>query len=165
MSAYGIWHFSFTVSDLDAAIAFYRDLLGFELVHRQTQDNEYTRRLVGYPDAVLEVAQLAAPGEPRGLSTHDLELVRYHAPDGRPSNREIRDPGQAHLAIAVDDAAATYERLRAAGVQFVTPPNEITAGVNLGGKACYFWGPDDIVHELLEAPAERRRAYDRRRRH
>ena len=160
MRAYGIWHFSFTVSDLDAAIAFYRDLLGFELVHRQTQDNAYTRRLVGYPDAVLEVAQLTAPGEPRGLSTHDLELVRYHAPDGRRSEREIRDPGQAHLAIAVADADATYDRLVAAGIRFVTPPNEITAGINSGGKACYFFGPDDIVHELLQPPADRVQAYE-----
>lgn len=160
MPAYGIWHFSFTVSDLDAAIAFYRDLLGFELIHRQRQDNDYTRRLVGYPDAVLEVAQLAAPGEPRGLSTHDLELVRYLAPDGRAITREIRDPGQAHLAIAVDDADATHARLAAAGIRFVTPPNAITAGVNTGGKACYFFGPDDIVHELLEPPIERRRAFD-----
>ncbi len=163
MAHYGIWHFSFTVSDLDTAIAFYRDLLGFELVHRQRQDNDYTRRLVGYPDAVLEVAQLAAPGEPRGLSTHDLELVRYVSPDGRVLAREIRDPGQAHLALAVEDAQATYERLAAAGVRFVTAPNAITAGVNSGGKACYFFGPDDIVHELLEPPAERRRAYDERR--
>jgi catechol 2,3-dioxygenase-like lactoylglutathione lyase family enzyme len=160
MTAYGIWHFSFTVSDLDEAIAFYRDLLDFQLVHRQRQDNDYTRRLVGYPDAVIEVAQLAAPGEPRGLSTHDLELVRYVTPVGRALEREIRDPGQAHLAIAVADADAMYRRLRDAGVRFVTPPNEIAAGINRGGKACYFFGPDDIVHELLEPPPERRRAHD-----
>jgi catechol 2,3-dioxygenase-like lactoylglutathione lyase family enzyme len=85
--------------------------------------------------------------------------VRYHAPDGRSSAREIRDPGQAHLAIAVDDADAMHARLVSAGIRFVTPPNEITAGVNLGGKACYFFGPDDIVHELLEPPLARRRAY------
>ncbi|MEX0743631.1 MAG: VOC family protein, partial [Actinomycetota bacterium] len=54
----GVWHFSFTVSDLDRSIAFYRDLVGLELVHTQEQDNTYTRRLVGFPDAVLRVAQL-----------------------------------------------------------------------------------------------------------
>lgn len=161
LAPYGIWHFSFTVSDLEGSVAFYRDLLGFEVVHRQTQDNDYTRRLVGYPDAVLEVVQLAAPGEPRGLSTHDLELVQYLTPHGRRLEREIRDPGQAHLAIAVEDADAMYRRLRDAGVRFVTPPNEITAGVNRGGKACYFYGPDDIVHELLEPPLERRLAFER----
>ncbi|NBF00436.1 VOC family protein, partial [Nonomuraea sp. K271] len=83
----GVWHFSFTVADLDRSVAFYRDLLGFALVHRQEQDNAYTRRLVGHPDAVLRVAQLAVPGQPRGLSTHDLELVEYVRPRGRP-----RDP-------------------------------------------------------------------------
>jgi catechol 2,3-dioxygenase-like lactoylglutathione lyase family enzyme len=160
MPSYGIWHFSFTVSDLEAAIAFYRDLLGFTLVHRQIQDNDYTRRLVGYPDAVLEVAQLAVPGQPRGLSSHDLELVRYRSPAGRTWEAEIRDPGQAHLAIAVSDAEAVHARLEAAGVRFVTPPNAITAGVNAGGKACYFFGPDEIVHELLQPPAERMLAHD-----
>lgn len=160
MRDYGVWHFSFTVSDLDEAIAFYRDLLGFTLVHRQVQDNDYTRQLVGYPDAVLEVAQLAIPGQPRGLSTHDLELVCYRSPAGRAWDAEIRDPGQAHLAIAVGDADAVHARLVAAGVRFVTPPNAITAGVNAGGKACYFFGPDGIVHELLQPPPERLRAHD-----
>lgn len=163
MPDYGIWHFSFTVSNLDQAIAFYRDLLGFTLVHRQVQDNDYTRRLVGYSDAILEVAQLAAPGEPRGLSSHDLELVCYRSPAGRMWGAEIRDPGQAHLAIAVGDADAVHARLSAAGVRFVTAPNTITAGVNTGGKACYFFGPDDIVHELLQPPADRMRTYDERR--
>jgi catechol 2,3-dioxygenase-like lactoylglutathione lyase family enzyme len=72
MTTFGVWHFSFTVSDLDRSIAFYRDLLGFTLVHVQEQDNEYTRRLVGYPDARLRVAQLAVDGQPRAISTHDL---------------------------------------------------------------------------------------------
>ena len=45
-----------------------------------------------------------------------------------------------------------YERLTAAGIRFFSPPNEITEGVNTGGKACYFHGPDDIVHELLQPP-------------
>lgn len=159
MRTLGIFHFSFTVSDLDAAIVFYRDLLGFTFVHRQVQDNEYTRRLVGYPDARIEVAQFAVPGERRGLSTHDLELVHYLEPKGRRSEAEIRNPGEGHLAIAVDDADAWYERLSAAGIRFFSPPNEITAGVNTGGKACYFHGPDDIVHELLQPPVARIEAF------
>ena len=155
MHTLGVFHFSFTVSDLDAAIVFYRDVLGFTFVHRQVQDNDYTRRLVGYPDARIEVAQFAVPGERRGLSTHDLELVKYEVPEGRRATPEICNPGEGHLAIAVDDADAWYERLSAAGIRFFSPPNEITAGANAGGKCCYFHGPDDIVHELLQPPAAR----------
>jgi len=152
MTILGAWHFSFTVSDLDAAVAFYRDLLGFVVVRRSRNDSEYVRRLVGYPDAVLDIAQLAAPGPRTGLADHDLELVAYLTPAGRVAPREIRDPGASHLAIAVDDADATYERFRAAGVSFVAAPNEITTGANIGGKGCYFRGPDDITHELVEPP-------------
>ncbi|MCW2947622.1 MAG: Glyoxalase/bleomycin resistance protein/dioxygenase [Actinoallomurus sp.] len=153
--SHGVWHFSFTVSDLDASVAFYTGQLDFELIHRQEQANEYTRRLVGYPDAHLRVAQLAVPGQPRGLSSHDLELVEYVTPRGSRGDAQICNPGAAHLAIAVDDIHARFERLTAAGVRFYSPPNVITAGVNEGGFTCYFEDPDRIVLEMVQPPAHR----------
>lgn len=150
-----VWHFSFTVADLERSIEFYRDLLEFELVHVQEQANEYTRRLVGYPDAHLKVAQFAVPGLPRGVSTHDLELVEYVSPRGSRGDVEICNPGAAHLAMAVDDIHERHARLVAAGVRFVSPPNEITAGVNAGGWTCYFRDPDEIVLELVQPPRHR----------
>ncbi|GAA3411488.1 VOC family protein [Streptosporangium vulgare] len=50
------------------------------------------------------------------------------------------------------DARAEYARLSAAGVRFVSPPNEITAGVNAGGFACYFLDPDEITLEFVQPP-------------
>ena len=152
---HGVWHFSFTVADLDRSIEFYRDMLGFELVHTQDQSNEYTRRLVGYPNADLRVAQFAVPGQPRGISTHDLELVHYLSPKGERGSREICNPGAAHMAMTVDDIHERYERFLAAGVEFVSAPNEIAAGVNVGGYTCYFRDPDDIVLELIQPPPHR----------
>jgi catechol 2,3-dioxygenase-like lactoylglutathione lyase family enzyme len=162
MERFGVWHFSFTVSDLEKAIAFYRDVLGWELVHRQMQHNEYTARLVGYPGADIEVAQIAIPGQPRGISTHDLELVHYRYPLGVPRPIEIKDPGEGHICFAVDDAQAEYERLVGLGVEFLSPPNEITAGVNTGGKACYFRGFDGVHLELLQPPPHRIAAFRER---
>ena len=154
---HGVWHFSFTVSDMERSLEFYVGLLGFELVHRQTQDNPYTRRLVGYSDASLLVAQLAIPGQPRHLSTHDLELVQYVRPRGDRGDIGIANPGAAHLAIAVGDIHAWYERLSTAGVEFFSEPNRIMAGVNEGGFAVYFHDPDHIVLELLQPPPGRLR--------
>jgi catechol 2,3-dioxygenase-like lactoylglutathione lyase family enzyme len=151
----GVWHFSFTVSDMERSVAFYRDVLGFELIHRQSSSSEYIRRLVGYPDAELRVAMFAVPGQPRGISSHDLELVEYLVPRGARGDAEIRNPGEAHLAVTVTDIAETYARLVALGVRFFSPPNPITAGVNEGGFACYFHDPDRIVIELLQPPAKR----------
>jgi lactoylglutathione lyase len=150
-----VWHASFHVADLDRSVDFYTRLLGMDLVHRQDQDNDYTRSLVGYPDAVLRVAQLAVPGRPAGVSTHDLELVEYVVPRGTRQDPARHHPGAAHLAFAVADIAAEYERLCAEGVRFVSAPNVITAGVNAGGAACYFTDPDECTLELVQPPPHR----------
>ncbi|MFC5751842.1 VOC family protein [Actinomadura rugatobispora] len=154
-----VWHFSFHVADLDRSVAFYRDVLGMELVHVQDQDNEYTRALVGYPDARLRVAQLAVPRrDPARVSTHDLELVEYVVPRGERQDPARHHPGAAHMAFAVDDIDAEHARLTGLGVRFVSPPNRITAGVNAGGAACYFLDPDEITLELVQPPPREGRA-------
>jgi catechol 2,3-dioxygenase-like lactoylglutathione lyase family enzyme len=147
----GVLHFSFTVSDLDRSVDWYTRVAGFELVHRQRQDNAYTRSLVGIPDAVLDVAQLALPGVPTAPSTHVLELIEYKSPPGRgPRRVPTNDVGAAHLALLVTDIHDRYERMRAAGVEFRNPPVLITEGANQGGCACYFWDPDGVTLELLQ---------------
>jgi catechol 2,3-dioxygenase-like lactoylglutathione lyase family enzyme len=152
---HGVWHFSFTVEDIERSIHFYRDLLGFELIHTQEQRNAYTSRLVGYADAHLKVAQFAIPGQPRGVSTHDLELVEYVHPRGARGDINICNPGAAHLALCVDDIQARHDVLLGAGVRFNSPPTAITAGVNAGGFTCYFRDPDQIVLEMVQPPAHR----------
>jgi catechol 2,3-dioxygenase-like lactoylglutathione lyase family enzyme len=148
----GVWHFSFTVSDLDRSVDFYSRALGLELVHRQEQSNAYTAALVGFSEASLRIAQLRVPGQPRGASSHDLELVEYVQPRGVPYAEGRNRPGASHLALTVEDAYAEYERLRDLGVCFVSPPQAITAGVNQGGYTCYFVDPDGITLELVQPP-------------
>ena len=152
MTFTGIWHLSFTVGDLERSIAFYQLLLGLELVHRQEQHNEYTRRLVGYPDAHLKVAMFRVPETPLGPSGHHLELVQYLAPLGVTGALHTCNPGVAHLAFVVQDAHAEHARLGAAGVTFVSAPVRIEAGINAGGYTCYFRDPDGITLELVEPP-------------
>src|SRR5512144_2528969 len=94
-----VWHFSFTVADIDRSVDFYRDVLGLELMHRQEQSNAYTRKFVGYPEAHLRVAQFRIHGVPTGRSGHMLELVQYVAPLGQPVDTQTKNPGTAHLAF------------------------------------------------------------------
>ena len=147
----GVLHFSFTVSDLDRSVAWYTNVLGLELVHRQRQENAYTATLVGMSNAVLEVAQFAVPGVSPGVSTHMLELVEYKAPRGRRTRRlPTNDVGVAHLALIVSDIHDRYLRMCARDVEFRNPPVLITEGANKGGYACYFSDPDGITLELLQ---------------
>ena len=151
-----VFHLSFTVSDIDRSIDWYTRLLGLELVHRQRQDNAYTQTLVGFPGAVLEVAQLVVPGVLPARSTHMLELVEYVTPRGdRRADLPTNDVGCAHLALMVTDIHSRYARMTEAGVTFRNPPVNITEGANAGGFACYFHDPDGITLELLQPSLER----------
>lgn len=150
LSAYS--HFSFVVHDIERSVCWYRDVLGLRLVARQRQDNEYTRRFVGVPGAILEVAEFALPD---GSATDDvlLELLEYVEPRGeRPALRR-QDVGNAHLSFVVDDIVAEHERLSQAGASFVTPPVRIEEGVNAGGWICYLCDPDGITLELFQLVA------------
>jgi catechol 2,3-dioxygenase-like lactoylglutathione lyase family enzyme len=88
-----------------------------------------------------------------------LELVQYVEAGGPPLDAQPNRPGAPHINFVVADIEAKYEQLRAAGVRFRNPPVEIAAGVNRGGKACYFEDPDGIVLELHEPPPHRKREY------
>ncbi len=146
------WHFSFTVADIEQSIAFYRDMLGLELVHRQEQANAYTRKFVGYPDAHLKVAQFRIAGARPTRSGHLLELVEYVAPKGQKVDTRTLNPGTAHLAFEVDDIQAEYQRMVARGVRFRSEPVAIEAGINKGGYTVYFLDPDDITLEIIQPP-------------
>jgi catechol 2,3-dioxygenase-like lactoylglutathione lyase family enzyme len=152
------FHFAYTVPDIDEAIDWYTGLLGFELVLRQRQDNPYTRTLVGYDDAVLEVAQLTLPHAPRRHSTHLLELVQYVTPRGSAVDLAPNNVGVAHIAFITEDIHGEFDRLAAHGVSFVNEPVAITAGANRGGFACYFRDLNGFPLELLQPPATDRRS-------
>src|SRR5260370_23272186 len=162
MGGAAILHTGLTVSDLDRSIAFYRDLLGLELVAQWDSAQPYLRTVVGFPEAELRIALLRLPGAAAAVSGHHLELLEYRAPRGARGDPRTCNPGNAHVAFMVDDVDQAYAELRARGVRFKSAPVEITHGRNRGAKAVYFLDPDDITLELVE-PARRPRWSPRRR--
>lgn len=143
----GIHHTSLTVSDLERSIQFYT-ALGLEVALRQTPGGTYLQRITGFPDAHIEQAHLSLPG-----GGHRLELFHYVSPAGRPVRSRNCDPGNTHLAFVVDDLDSVYARLAAQGVEFVSPPITIDAGVNVGAKGLYLRDPDGFTIELFQPPA------------
>ena len=75
----GVNHTSFTVSDVERSIAFYRDLLGMELLSLAERDPIFSERVTAIPGAHLKVAYLKAP------DGHRLELIEYLSPKGKSS--------------------------------------------------------------------------------
>jgi catechol 2,3-dioxygenase-like lactoylglutathione lyase family enzyme len=142
-------HTGYTVSNLDRSVAFYRDLLGCEIMATQEKEGGYLAAIVGYPNAHVRMAHLRVPG-----SEHVIELFEYLAPDGHDADVEPRNVGSSHLCFVVDDLPEFYDRLKESGVDsFVSPPIDVDTGINRGGYALYLKDPDGITVELFQPPA------------
>jgi catechol 2,3-dioxygenase-like lactoylglutathione lyase family enzyme len=96
---------------------------------------------------VLEVAEFELDPQNTNLT---LELIQYVSPPGdRPSLPTV-NVGVAHLSFIVADIDEEYRRLAGHGVEFISPPVDISEGMNKGGRACYLKDPDGITLELFQ---------------
>ncbi|HZO28033.1 MAG TPA: VOC family protein [Chloroflexota bacterium] len=139
-------HVGIGVSDLSRSIAFYRDVLGFNVAYERGEVTaEYMPRLVGIPGARLKIAGLDIPG------LH-LDLIEYIEPKGAPQAGPPNDVGNVHIGFTVDDMWAAYHALVAAGVRFMSEPVSPTVGPNKGGWAVYFVDPDGVTLEMIQKP-------------
>jgi catechol 2,3-dioxygenase-like lactoylglutathione lyase family enzyme len=120
------------VEDYDAAIAFYVDVLGFELVEDSptlTNDGRPKRWVVVRP-----------PGARTGVLLAQADGERQAAAVGD------QFAGRVGLFLRVDDFAAAYERMLAAGVEFVGEPRaepygEVVVFVDVAGNRWDMLGP------------------------
>jgi catechol 2,3-dioxygenase-like lactoylglutathione lyase family enzyme len=143
----------FTVSDVDRAQAFFRDVLTFERVSE--------RELTGRPFELLQgVFGLRARVVSMRLGGETVELTEYLAPRGRPIPPDVRshDRSFQHAAIIVSDMDAAYARLRANRVQHAstgpqTLPPSIPAAAGI--RAFYFRDPDGHFLEVLQFPPDK----------
>jgi catechol 2,3-dioxygenase-like lactoylglutathione lyase family enzyme len=145
-----VYHTSWTVSDLDRSIAFYRNLLGFELVETKHRIGAFIEEVVGFDGAELKIATLKIPGAALPESGHHLELIQYVAPAGKRLDLQTCNVGAAHLAVGTDSIHEDYARLAREGVTFVSPPVRVPSGSNANSYACYLRDPDGFTIELVQ---------------
>jgi lactoylglutathione lyase len=138
-------HTGLTVRDLPRSLAFYRDVLGMEVLFEQEKEGGYLAAIVGYPDAHVRMAHLAFPGD-----DHRLELFEYVAPEPRGEPGEPRDVGITHVCLRVDDVDALVDRLQRAGATFFSAPVVVDTGANAGGRGVYLRDPEGVILELFQ---------------
>jgi len=141
-------HTGLTVTDLDASLAFYCGVVGFEIVFTQEKRGGYLADIVGYPDAHVRMAQLALPG-----SQHRLELFQYLSPEPAPHRVEPRDTGLTHVCLLVDDVDEATRRLVAGGAEARAAAALVDTGANTGGRGVYLRDPDGVILELFQPPS------------
>ena len=121
-------HTMLRVGDLDRSIAFYTDVLGMRLLRRNDYpEGRFTLAFVGYDSedraSVIEL-------------THNWDTAQY-------------DLGTAfgHLAVEVDDAAATCEAVRARGGKVVREAGPMKHGTTV---IAFVEDPDGYKIEFIQ---------------
>lgn len=116
-------HTMVRVTDLNASLHFYCDLLGLRELRRKES-----------PEGRFTLVFLAAPGDDDG----QVELTYNWDPEVLSGGRNF-----GHLAYEVPDIYAACERLQQGGVVINRPPRD--------GKMAFVRSPDNISVELLQA--------------
>jgi len=128
-------HLGIAVKSLAAARAFY-ERLGLEIVGEEVVEHERVRvAMVPLGESRIELLEATAADSPVG---------RFLAKRGE---------GLHHVAIRVEDLAATVERLKAQGTRFIS--DEIKVGA--GGHLYVFVHPASaggVLLELCEDPPQ-----------
>jgi len=122
-------HTMVRVTDLDASLRFYRDLLGLRETRRS--EHEAGRFTLVYLAAPLDEGRAVAEQSP------ELELTFNWDPEPYDGGRNF-----GHLAYKVADIYAACARLQAGGVVINRPPRD--------GHMAFVRSPDGISIELLQ---------------
>lgn len=143
----GIDHVGINVPDADAAIAFYRELLGASVlsdVRPGEAGPAWKERFRWHPSArLVRLVMLAIPGNGK------LELFQYDTPDGTRDHPHQDDAGATHVALKAKDIDRSIAVLKAHGLTILNDP--ITNPD--GNRWFYFLTPWGSQTELVFAPA------------
>ena len=125
-------HTMVRVTDLDASLRFWCDLLGLaEMRRMENEDGRYTLVFLAAP---ADRARSEAERSP------ELELTFNWDPEPYDGGRNF-----GHLAYKVDDIHAACQRLMDGGVVINRPPRD--------GRMAFVRSPDGISVELLQEGA------------
>jgi len=138
-----IHHTSFTVSDIQRSITFYRDILGMKVLWDSVQagvryGGPVSDQITGCPGTEQHIVFL-------GLGESFLELVEY-TPTGKPlESNKPSDTGSSHLCFKTDDIHALYKKLLENKATVHCTPQE-----GISQWIMYFRDPDGIILEAIE---------------
>lgn len=140
----GIHHVGISVTKLERSIEFYTELLDMEVA---APPFPLSGALLEQVTALPHLQGRMAVVRKGSLLIELFEFTRP-TPAIKDPNYPLSNHGISHFGIEVDNVAAAYERLSAAGVLFHSPVMRFERGV----QATYGRDPDGNVFELLEMP-------------
>lgn len=140
----GVGNFSHIVSDLDRALAFYRDGLGLEVTTNVPfSPNPAIMALGNTTGAQSRMAALRVPGAGIGV-----ELIEYKDIDRRVQSPRFFDPGAANMMLQVRDLETLLARALKYGAKVISAGGK-PARIN-NNLYVFLQDPDGFVVELAQ---------------
>jgi catechol 2,3-dioxygenase-like lactoylglutathione lyase family enzyme len=133
-----------TVSDVDRALGFYREGLGFEIDADETVEGKFVDQIMGMPSGKVRLVWLRMPD-----TDMVFELRKFLEVDGTSIDTRSCDLGVGHICLFVDDAEALVARVRKLGYsagEIATVPD----GPASGAKVTFLHDPDGFGVEVVQ---------------
>jgi catechol 2,3-dioxygenase-like lactoylglutathione lyase family enzyme len=138
----GFHHAAISTPDLDRSIRFYTDVVGCTeaWAFGWEAGSEAADAMTGLQDSAARAVMLQ-------LGESYLELFEFSSPAARPGDaaRPVCDHGITHICLQVRNLHEEHDRMKAAGMQFMSPPLTQDTGYVVYGR-----DPDGNVVELIE---------------
>ena len=138
----GYDHTSFTVADIDRAVVFWRDVMGFALGDLSAREGDWLGSVVG-----VSGRQLPDRPPPRPRPAPRVRPV-WNRGDRR--HRAAAPSGTAHLAFLVEEIETAARRMLEGGASEQGRISRCSSGAAVGCLAVYLKDPDGIIVELVE---------------
>lgn len=137
-----IRHTGLVVADLDRALHFWCDVLGFNVMKQMEETGPHLDAMMGLTGVRVTTVKMAAP------DGNLLELLRFHSHPDKPGWEGVPySTGFTHIALTVDNLDELVTQLVQEGVRFPAPPQHSPDGY---AKVVYAQGPEGVLLELVE---------------
>jgi catechol 2,3-dioxygenase-like lactoylglutathione lyase family enzyme len=140
-------NFELIVADLDKAMQFYHNLLGFEFKNTTKFDgSKLLMDTAGTPGAQFRRTVATIPG-----TSVSMAMLEFKDIDRKPLHTRVQDPGTAILQVRVRDTDAVTKALAAAGATVISAGGKpVDAGP--GRRFALVRDPNNLFLELFQGP-------------
>jgi len=147
----GTEHIGLTVPDIEQAIGFFVNVIGYEPFYDlgpfQSDGDWMEKHLNVHPRSVIKRLTFLRCGH-----GSNLELFEYSAPDQSLRQPKNSDVGGFHLAYYVEDMDRALEHLREHNIRILGEPTVRDSGPSGGQTWVYFLSPWGLQLELVCFP-------------
>lgn len=125
-------HAGIVVKDMERAVKFYSEVLGFRMVRRMDESGPFISTILKVPGVEVETAKME--GYEAGL----LEFLCFkNPPPNTRADVQIYSLGPTHIALTVCDIEKVHSQMKTMGLHFNSAPQ-----VSQDGRAKVAFGQD-----------------------